>query len=73
MQLEDCEAAFKWLQDEAHAAPPLLQRARLCSLLLLQAATLGADLSKVSIAGTSAGGHIAALLLARRSTQKLKF
>lgn len=45
MQLEDCEAAFKWLQDEA--------------------ATLGADLSKVSIAGTSAGGHIAALLLAR--------
>eukprot|EP00439_Symbiodinium_sp_Y106_P036725 s2692_g4.t1 len=50
MQLEDCEAAFKWLQDEA--------------------ATLGADLSKVSIAGTSAGGHIAALLLARMLNER---
>ncbi|CAE7034416.1 lipC [Symbiodinium natans] len=45
MQLEDCEAALKWLQDEA--------------------VSLGADLSNVSIAGTSAGGHLAALLLAR--------
>ena len=30
-----------------------------------EGATLGADLSDVSILGTSAGGHLAALLLAR--------